>query len=209
MVGGEDTLDRRASPPASKRRRRRRSSGCPSPTGQIAADTADGPLPAPLSTCFPPESPANDRPIRSLTPIASSLVPMEPYFAQCVCVGWYGEGGVECRIQRAPWSEAGLRRSRSQDSSVLRPPPMHLRLVSVCEPMTSNIHDDGFRARPPACEQPRLSTSSHSAGPSGSHPSRLRSGACSEMCSRTWPRSRFRIASSSLLEALEAQEKRR
>ena len=41
--------------------------------------------------------------------------------------------------------------------SVLRPPPPHLRLVSVCEPMTSNIHDDGFRARPPACEQPRLS----------------------------------------------------
>ena len=40
---------------------------------------------------------------------------------------------------------------------VPRLPSVHLRLVSVCEPMTSNIHDDGFRARPPACEQPRLS----------------------------------------------------
>ena len=44
-----------------------------------------------------------------------------------------------------------------QGLPVPRPPPPHLRLVSVCEPMTSNIHDDEFRARPPAFEQPRLS----------------------------------------------------
>ena len=43
-------------------------------------------------------------------------------------------------------------------SPVLRPsPPQHLRLVSVCEPMSTKARDDASSAGPPTREQPGLS----------------------------------------------------
>jgi Anti-sigma factor NepR len=48
---------------------------------------------------------------------------------------------------------------------VLRPPPSHLRLVSVCEPMSTKARDDDAPcAGPPAREQPRLLRQTKSQG---------------------------------------------
>lgn len=112
-----------------------------------------------------------------------------------------------------PNSEGSLERGGIEalpesNSSVLRPPPMHLRLVSVCEPMTSNIHDDGFRARPPACEQPRLSRRTTAQGlldrSVQAQIGRMLRDVFSDLAEEPVP-DRF----TRLLEALEAQEKLR
>lgn len=67
-------------------------------------------------------------------------------------------------------SEGSLEQGGNGDLSeatlpALLPPPPHLRLVSVCEPMSTKARDDDAPcAEPPAVEQPRLIRQTKSQG---------------------------------------------
>jgi len=108
-----------------------------------------------------------------------------------------------------PNSEGSLEQggNEAHPEPVLRPPP-YLRLVSVCEPMSTNARDDVVRANPPACEPPRLTRQATVQGlldrSVQAQIGRMLRDVFSDLAEEPVP-DRF----TRLLEALEAQEKLR